>query len=295
MLREKETYNFRVLRRIVLPDDTDSWVLTLDGDDRYLLPAGFYTCYGLSEGMVFRCRVDKINCTGRIYLEPEHPDYREGEHYRFTFVGEEHFTDRLGNRLRRILLQGHHGERHDMLSVPGGGTWQPGAGIDVLVQRIKKGRLILDFFHQGDHPAIVEGGRYLFRLGTKGADGFIPLEGPGGLRTTLRGKVYREYGLHSGETIWGYLVKWDPDGIPVVEPEHPLYVPGGEYPFPVVRTEPADGAAGSWMRVLVVADCFGGEIKVAQQIPEGDGAVPAEVWCRVERMKKGLPVLRIAD
>jgi len=304
MLREKETCIFRVLRQIVLPDDTESWVLTLDGDDRYLLPAGFYAGYGIREGMALRCRIDKINCTGRIYLKPEHPEYREGECYRFTYVGEEQFTDRMGNRLRRVLLHGLHSERHDILTFPGGGRWETGSDIDVVVQRIKKGRLILDFFHPDDHPAIMEGGRYLFRLGTREGDGTLCIEGPGGVRTSLSGKDYPDYGLQPGETFYGYLVKWDPDGIPVVEPEHPVYQPGGLYSFPVVRAGSPDDKSRSWLRVLIVSDCFGGEIMVAQELPAGDGGhisapageqLPAEVLCRVVRMKRGRPVLRIAE
>jgi hypothetical protein len=296
MLREKETYNFNVLRRITLPDESDYWVLTLDGSDRFLLPLEFYAGYNISEGRQLLCRVDKINCSGKIYLEPKHPGYREGGVYRFTLLREEFIHDAAENRLKRLILLGIYNDTHEMLILPQAGTLRLGEEVEVLVRRIKKGRLMLDFHSPGDLPLIIEGGRYLFRMETKGSQNHYIIVGPGGVQSKLKLADYQGYDLKPGDNFWGYLVKWDPDDVPVIEPEHPFYHPGGVYPFTVLRSEPAEGTTRSWMHVLIVADCFGNEIRVAQQI-QGKSAVPlpATTICSVERMKRGRPVLRVTE
>ena len=42
--------------------------------------------YHLKTGQTINCRIDKINCTGKIFIEPEHPYYKLGEIYEFPLV-----------------------------------------------------------------------------------------------------------------------------------------------------------------------------------------------------------------
>ncbi len=40
-----------------------------------------YVAYGLKPGAKISCKVDKINCNGKIFLEPQHPWFEEGQNY----------------------------------------------------------------------------------------------------------------------------------------------------------------------------------------------------------------------
>ena len=72
-LKENGFYVFRVIKRITLPDESRFFVLESPFNTRHLLPAEFYEKYDIMPGKNIRCRVDKINCVGRIFLEPGHP------------------------------------------------------------------------------------------------------------------------------------------------------------------------------------------------------------------------------
>ncbi|MFN8134554.1 MAG: hypothetical protein U0Z17_04750 [Bacteroidales bacterium] len=50
------------------------------------MPAENFQGYGIHPGDEISCKIDKINCTGRIYLEPRHPYYSEGKIYDFEIV-----------------------------------------------------------------------------------------------------------------------------------------------------------------------------------------------------------------
>jgi hypothetical protein len=48
-----------------------------------LLPVEPYNNYCIGGNSTIECRIDKINCSGKVFLEPRHPVYIEGETYDF--------------------------------------------------------------------------------------------------------------------------------------------------------------------------------------------------------------------
>ncbi|HRZ41752.1 MAG TPA: hypothetical protein P5228_03510 [Bacteroidales bacterium] len=296
MLEEKQTYRFRVIRKITLPDDSANWVLTCDGTDRYLLPEEYYTDYQIREGMELPCRVDKINCTGRIFLEPEHPWYREGERYLFRYCGSEMHHDRLGNAFLKLVFQGIQGENQIHLSqgIPAGLT--PEQPVEVTIRRIRKGTVEFDLKGEGPHQLLQTGGFYTFTVQQQQEDGSLLVAGPGGVTALLDAGYYAPYRLLPGSSFRGEVRGRSANGDLLVEPEHPVYKSGEVYQFMVKRSEPAENGQKIPGRVLVVTDCFGHEIKVLMPFAGQDVfSGPSSIACRVERFKKGRPVLRMAS
>ena len=84
-LKEGNSYLFKITGTIVLPDGSESFVLTDPNKVRHLINTQYYSEYNLKNNQEIICRIDKINCTGKIYIEPEHPHYKLGEPYNFMF------------------------------------------------------------------------------------------------------------------------------------------------------------------------------------------------------------------
>jgi len=83
-------YNFQVLKLISIPGDNDFFVLVDLSGNKHLLRASYYMHYPIHIKEYYRCRVDKINCQGRIFLEPVHPMFNIGEIHIFEvreFIG----------------------------------------------------------------------------------------------------------------------------------------------------------------------------------------------------------------
>jgi hypothetical protein len=293
-LKEKSTYNFRVIRLITLPDDSKCWVLTHDGDDRYLLPAEYYAEYPIREEMALKCRVDKINCTGRIFLEPEHPWYREGEKYLFTYLREELQKDRVGNDLKKLIFKGIHDDIRHYVTLVKPGSFVCGDKVEVIVRRIRKGHIDFMPALAGEDLLMREGGIYVFTVTGLREDGTLEIRGPGEFATILDAEHYHHHNLTVGETFRGVFLKWMQEGYPLIEPEHPVYQPGKVFPFRVLREEGAEHGTGDQQVVMVVEDCFGNEIRVFAGGGSAAGSIPyGTIQCRVERLKRGRPVLRI--
>lgn len=92
-LTEGNVYPFKVLKRVFLQDDNEYFILEDPFHLRHFLPAGFYKAYKICTGQEIKCLVDRINCTGRVFLEPDHPYYKTGEKYEFRVLCKEKLAD----------------------------------------------------------------------------------------------------------------------------------------------------------------------------------------------------------
>ena len=79
ILSEGNWYLFRIYNLLQLQDSAWYYVLQDLNGLKHFMPADYYTNYGFKIGDEITCKVDRINCTGRIFLEPKHPRYIEGE------------------------------------------------------------------------------------------------------------------------------------------------------------------------------------------------------------------------
>lgn len=84
-LIEGESYMFLIHNHIQLTDDNYYFVLLDVNGLKHFIPSQPYTGYNFSVGDTIKCKIDRINCTGRIYLEPEHPYYKPEEKYSFKY------------------------------------------------------------------------------------------------------------------------------------------------------------------------------------------------------------------
>lgn len=299
MLQEKETYRFTVVRQITLPDDTSAWILTLNGDDRYLLPAEFYENYPIVAGMPLDCRIDKINCSGRIYLEPRHPVYSEGKVIDLILNSTEAVTDQAGNTLHKMVVQGADGGKHTHLCLSAG-SWPSGTKMQAEILQIRKGKLVLRIKDPESACTMVPGdaGEWIIlETGSYRGEEVMAIEGEYGLRTYLSIKDYPFLNLTTGTRFTGTLVRLEPSGVPLVEPLHPVYKPGLVYPFRITGSTDLSEKGEEIQTILLVEDCYGNIIKV---YPGQDSAHDLllrnkDLNCMVLRLKKGRPVLRIVN
>ncbi len=85
ILEEGYEFNFKVEKIIDLSDES-YYILLSEFDKKYLLPTKYYDEYNIKIGNEIRCRIDKISCSGRVFLEPKSPIYSVGEKDFFTLI-----------------------------------------------------------------------------------------------------------------------------------------------------------------------------------------------------------------
>ncbi len=83
---EKIWYSFSISGIVEIPDKGEHFILLHDSGRKMLLRTDYYVKYNFILGQIIECCVDKVNCTGQVFLEPKHPLYNDGEVHRFEIV-----------------------------------------------------------------------------------------------------------------------------------------------------------------------------------------------------------------
>ena len=85
ILKPGEFHQFYFLKLVDLPDGKEYFVVIDQYGDKHLITTEYYKYYPLTIHTNYTCHIDKINCMGRIFLEPVHPFYKVGKIYAFTY------------------------------------------------------------------------------------------------------------------------------------------------------------------------------------------------------------------
>ena len=142
-MKTGEWYLFQIGNVIEIPGVEPQQVLISHEGTRYLIPSLPYKDYNLETGKMIRCKVDKINCSGRVFLEPEHPVYAEGNSYGFHYERKLKRFNVLGKEECLWVLKDNAGKEVELLISPEYFTYEPKQLIDCKVIRIKKSCLFL--------------------------------------------------------------------------------------------------------------------------------------------------------
>lgn len=80
---------FFTVEKIINLAGTEYFILLAEFDKKYLMPTKNYEEYNFKIGNKIKCKIDRINCNGKVYLEPECPLYKVGDTDIFTLTDKE--------------------------------------------------------------------------------------------------------------------------------------------------------------------------------------------------------------
>lgn len=304
-LREGKIYSFRITGIIVLPDGSEYFALSDPNRVKHLLEKKYYKEYGFEPGQLIECSVDKINCNGKIYIEPLHPHYRVGKRYEFPFVKFSDNPVRNGKQEKWAVFEDVFGNE---IKIPwdasfGGGALipvdlNPGDVVKLTVIRIKKGQVyVSDTKFDGDFRDFKKGEEYPFVISGyrnfPGKQGYFILLSPSGSNYKLRSKFYEKYGLAVGQKIFCRVIREGRDTY--LEPRHPFYLPDKIYDFEIngkgtIRDYP-DGQRNAYL----LKNYYGKDILLPVENNIQDKSVGDYVRCKVINIRKGRVIVESSE
>ncbi|OFX49994.1 MAG: hypothetical protein A2046_01765 [Bacteroidetes bacterium GWA2_30_7] len=98
-----KTYEFNLIDEIDFFSNEKYYILCDPFNRKHLLNSNIYLEYNYKIGDKILCKVDKINCQGRVYIEPEHPIYKIGNYYDFKFLRKDKIRNKRGD-LKNVLI-----------------------------------------------------------------------------------------------------------------------------------------------------------------------------------------------
>jgi hypothetical protein len=290
-LREGKEYKFLVEKELILQDNSRHFVVKGPDSNKYLIPINRYSYYGICTGTEIKCKIDRINCRGEVFLEPRNPWYSEGKSYFFEVVGTDLRIDKSGTDHRVVVVTDKAGNR---ISVPHSDSDpfpDTGTRLRLTVERISKGKVhLVTFSGETTWKSLRVGSMYEFIIERieKGMDDeeyYVVRDQSGNLHTIPR-EFYEYYGFSVGTRFRGRIIRYKKNGEKTIEPDNPFYKPGA-----VLKME-ITGFVKNIINpsfTINLKDEFG-FTHTLQSL-----SVPASrfVKCRVEMIKKGRPLVEL--
>ena len=143
-LFEHKSYYFTILKKINI-DNNEFYIFNAPDCTKHTIPAKFYINYKSKIGSLIKCYIDKINCNGQIFIEPEHPYYKRHSIHDFLYKGKESRTTKQGINIDVITVVDKYGRVCTILpnnKFQKSEKYKP-EKIQCKVERVKKSRLYL--------------------------------------------------------------------------------------------------------------------------------------------------------
>jgi len=289
-LEEGKRYDFLVEKTLRLGNN-NYYLLKGPGNGKYLLRKEYYEHYNIQPDDYINCRVDKINCRGEVYLEPENPYYAEGENYDFRVAGRDVRLNDSGEIIPVVLVKDKFSNELVVpMSCVGAYDVNKHKYINLRIWRINKGMILFEDPEPSKHGEDKEEGAiYEFLIhdkmkGINGRDYFI-VSDQSKSHYVIPADKYSHYGLNVGGSFRGRFIKYHDSGQYKVEPQNPYYKPGKKYKFNMISVNDKPDGPG---KILVVEDSYG--LKHEVIVPDNYPLKKILVF-RVEKIRKGLPLL----
>jgi hypothetical protein len=144
-LIEGMEYSFRVEKLISLPD-ADYFILMDEWGNKYLLPEVYYKNYQIKPGKNILCSVNKINCNGKIFLEPRHPIYTIGMIDSFEIYAIEQRIKHKSNETYSVALaKNEKTDKAAVINCTDMSSLQLPTNKVCIVVKLKKAEVLLEF------------------------------------------------------------------------------------------------------------------------------------------------------
>lgn len=137
-------YYFTIIKIVTIPYDQDYFMMRDEYGYKHLVPSVYYSHYELYPGKGVWCRLDRINCLGRLFFEPEHPVYKQGRTYRFTLLSIERVRQENGEETWSAVVSDIFGLKWRTIPFKAVLPLKYSGKISCLVKRIKKAQLSLE-------------------------------------------------------------------------------------------------------------------------------------------------------
>lgn len=289
---EGSWYQFKIDGITTIPDKGEHFILLHDSGRKMLLNAQYYVKYKFCVGDTIECRVDKVNCTGNVFLEPKHPFYIEGYTYNFEVIScipnddstiSISVKDYFNNSIQLIANQGSI-KSTDFI-------------IRLKVDKVKKGVPILSFTDIYKLSADYRKGQKINLKVTSSitlnSEDYYLLADSDHVISKLKVKHFKSYGFSIGKQVTCEVRGFDSNGLLIVEPVNPWYKIGESYFFKKFSVEEFVDLKGDKVKSLIVVDVNGSKCGVKIDSNDIFLSGSALVKCRVIGYRKGRPQLEI--
>ena len=283
-----DVFQVTLKKHIKLSETEQFWVAESPDGQRFLMNYFYYVDYGFSVGKSIQVVIDKINCSGKVFIEPDHPVYKRGKTYAFII---ETVLSKIENCFslivkdvfgHKIAVQYH---ANDAKKISG--------EVELLVIGLRKGLPVLLDPALKEQTPFKENEIYSFLVLDKikiNQEDFFQLEDDFHRIHLLPALFYTKYSIEIGKPLECYVVRIEQNAELKLEPVHPVFHLGHELSLNFMGEYHGDEYIGRRHKLYLLTDDDGNEFFMSVRFMEGR-EIPKRLLCRIEKLKKGQPLV----
>jgi len=288
-LEEGKYYPFAITGSVILPDSSECFILSDVNKVKHLLYKKYYKNYNLKLNSKILCRIDKINCTGKIYIEPEHPFYKLGKTYHFIFDHYKEVENSTGKTEQLAVLKNGYSEDIYLAADEIERPIKKGNKVKAVVEKLKKGKVYIAVGSvMNDYTGMEAGKKHRFSLirqvSVGGKYAYYILKDDKGKEFRIRKKFYDKYGFKTGDRITCELMENDHQVF--LEPVHPFYEIGFNYEFRIIGETLIDEYPEKQKEAFLLENKYGKDIILKKEKIDLRRIQDNRIKCSVLEIKK---------
>ncbi|HRS53411.1 MAG TPA: hypothetical protein P5250_01740, partial [Bacteroidales bacterium] len=293
IFEEGQKVIFKIIRTVVMPDNYEYFILESPKGNKHLLKKSYYKQYNLKENSYIECIIDKINCNGKIFIEPKHPFYEIGKQYNFTVINKFIKEEKTGQIIKGYIVEDIFHNKISVVnqSLNNDNTNLP-SNLNCKVVKIKKGLPYLTL----PETELLYNQKYLYckiidKININSDESYFVINDDKGAIYYLRVEDYEHFNFNISDIIKCLIIDLDELGRFVLEPVNPFYEINKIYQFKVKKWIEEKTEQGEIRKILIVKDILNKDARVffkqynesiILKIKEND-----IINCSVKRYKKG--------
>ncbi len=288
-LEEGKYYPFKITGSVILPDGSECYILSDINNVKHLLYKEHYKNYGLKLNQQIFCRIDKINCTGKIFIEPEHPYYKLGKSFEFLFDSYNSIPNSIGDFEQVIVFKDVYNHPVLLPADEIDHELNPGEKLKATVEKLKKGKVYISLSTSyNDFTGMKAGETYSFvyshQVTMGGRYEYFVLKNDDGKEFRIRKKFYNKYGYKEGDKLECFLVENDHQVY--LEPIHPYYEIGNVYTFSIIGETSVHEYPDKDKPAFLLENLYGKNIVIKKEEVDKQRINQNEIRCIVNAIVK---------
>jgi hypothetical protein len=291
MLKEGDIIKVEILKEITTPKGKPAF-LALYHSRKFIIGKNLFEDKQPIIGESIDCFVDKVNCSGQIYITPLFSQSLIGQIQTFKLRQKVAVIDSLGKPKYLYQLNNLKNQKAEILSYHSIDFDQ----MECKIIGVKKNKLTLESPLFPDYSmsqnTLIKVKIIEERIVNNIGKCWIAQDNKGELHPISKEK-FQHYNLSIGERISCSILGFDRYFNYKLEPKNPYYKVGKTYNFKTIGNSQLKDESGNINNLIIVEDAFGKEVTIAQMVNQN--TLPKIIKAEVYRITNGRVYIRAAD
>ncbi len=262
MIREGDVIDVKIIKEILLPNGKNALLGKFE-QRLYILDKKQFGNHEIAVDETIECHVDKINCSGKVFLSPNKTRSLIGSIEKYKILKIQTVEDTLGNAKYLLHLTSSSATKTQHITY----ILPTKKSQKYTIRAIEKSKYVLEPINSTACNYTYESEikvRIIYKTAIQNHGDYYIVEDCFKRKHIISYSKYRHYNLSIGDTLKCRIRGFDKQYNLKLEPTNPKYKLGKVYTFETIGFTDSTNESGNPIKILSVKDCLGMEATIVQ-------------------------------